>query len=115
MVSILLGSVIASILSQKIKLYHLLILALFIGGGATILSSLVNTVWLYVICTGIVALALPMINVAIGGWIPKIVNPKMMGRVHGCINPLMMLSQSLTLLFIAGFYPGILAVETLFG
>ncbi|WP_414835490.1 MFS transporter [Bacillus sp. Ba 3] len=113
-IGILLGSVIASILSQKIKLYHLLILALFIGGGATILSSLVNTVWLYIICTGIVALALPIINVAIGGWIPKIVNPKMMGRVQGCINPLMMLSQSLTLLFIAGFYPGILAVETLF-
>ncbi|MFP3377585.1 MFS transporter [Bacillus sp. SIMBA_069] len=113
-IGILLGSVIASILSQKIKLYHLLILALFIGGGAIILSSLVNTVWLYIICTGIVALALPMINVAIGGWIPKIVNPKMMGRVQGCINPLMMLSQSLTLLFIAGFYPDILAVETLF-
>ncbi|MGX5439992.1 MFS transporter [Bacillus thuringiensis] len=113
-IGILIGSVIASILSRKIKLYHLLILALFIAGGATILGSLVNTVWLYIICMGMVALALPMINVAIGGWIPKIVNPKMMGRVQGWVNPLMMLSQSLTLLFIAGFYPGILAIETLF-
>ncbi|MGG3806049.1 MFS transporter [Metabacillus fastidiosus] len=111
---VLVGSFIASSLSHKLKLHTMLTLALFIAGGATILSSLVNNVWLYMICTGIVALTLPMINVAIGGWIPKIVDPKMMGRVQGCVNPLMMFSQSLTLLFIAAFYPVILSVESLF-
>ncbi|EJQ37427.1 hypothetical protein IEE_05213 [Bacillus cereus BAG5X1-1] len=111
---ILIGSVIASLLLQKLKLHHLLILSLFIEGGATIFGSLVNTVWLYMISVCVVALAIPMINIAIGGWIPKIVDPKMMGRVQGCINPIIMLSQSLTLLFIAGFYPNILRIETLF-
>ncbi|MBA4537141.1 MFS transporter [Bacillus aquiflavi] len=111
---VLFGSMVASILSQKLMLHHLLILAMFISGGATIVGSLVNTVWLYMVCSIVIALSLPMINVAIGGWIQKIVDPKMMGRVQGWINPLMMLSQSLTLLFIAGFYPGIFAVETLF-
>ncbi|MFP3481055.1 hypothetical protein SB780_40050, partial [Burkholderia sp. SIMBA_057] len=81
---------------------------LLTAGGATIISSFVNSVWLYMICTAGVALAIPMINVAIGGWIPKIIDPKMMGRVQGCINPLMMFSQSLTLLFIASLYPVVL-------
>ncbi|CAN2254638.1 MFS transporter [Bacillus vallismortis] len=111
---VLAGSFLASSLSHKLKLQTILILALLTAGGATIISSLVNSVWLYMICTAGVALAIPMINVAIGGWIPKIIDPKMMGRVQGCINPLMMFSQSLTLLFIASFYPVILTVESLF-
>jgi len=42
-------------------------------------------------------LALPLIHIAIGGWMPSIIAPEMMGRVQGWINPLMMLAQSITL------------------
>lgn len=111
---VLAGSLLASSLSHKLKLQTILISALLAAGGATILSSIVNNVWLYMLCTAGVALAIPMINVAIGGWMPKIVDPKMMGRVQGCVNPLMMFSQTLTLLFIAALYPVILTVESLY-
>ncbi len=66
------------------------------------------------VCSCFIAVSLPSINVAIGGWIPNIVNPKMMGRVQGWIHPLMMLSQSLTLLFIAWLYPAWIALESLY-
>ncbi|WP_307891928.1 MFS transporter [Bacillus swezeyi] len=110
----LLGSIAASILSQKLKLHHLLILALIVSGSATISGALVSNIWLYMVSSCLIALSLPSINVAIGGWIPSIVNPKMMGRVQGWVNPLMMLSQSLTLLFIAGLYPAFIALESLY-
>ena len=44
---------------------------------------------------------------------PKIVDPKMMGRVQGWINPLMMLSQSVTLGLIAVLFPTVIAIEFL--
>ncbi|KKB72168.1 MULTISPECIES: MFS transporter [Bacillus] len=110
----LLGSITAAILSQKLKLHHLLMLALIVSGSATIFASLAGEIWLYMIASGFIALSLPSINVAIGGWIPSIVNPKMMGRVQGWINPIMMLSQSLTLLFIAWLYPAFIALESLY-
>lgn len=108
------GSIAASILSQKLKIYHILILALIVSGSATISGSLVNNIWLYMVSSFFIALSLPGINIAIGGWIPSIVNPKMMGRVQGWINPVMMLSQSLTLLFIAALYPAFIALESLY-
>ncbi|MBR8664602.1 MFS transporter [Bacillus paralicheniformis] len=108
------GSIAASLLSQKLKLYQLLILALIVCGCATISGSLVKSLWLYMVCSCFIAVSLPSINVAIGGWIPNIVNPKMMGRVQGWIHPLMMLSQSLTLLFIAWLYPAWIALESLY-
>lgn len=89
-------------------------LALIVSGAATIFASLAGEIWLYMIASGFIALSLPSINVAIGGWIPSIVNPKMMGRVQGWINPIMMLSQSLTLLFIAWLYPAFIALESLY-
>nr|WP_258309493.1 hypothetical protein [Cytobacillus oceanisediminis] len=45
---------------------------------------------------------------------PSIVDPKMMGRVQGWISPLMMLSQSITLGFIAVSFPSLLKVEMLY-
>ncbi|WP_139487929.1 MFS transporter [Brevibacillus dissolubilis] len=113
-VGFLLGSIVATKLVQKLKPHHMLFLALMVSGGATVTGSLVPTVWLYFICSGLIAMSLPVINVAIGGWVPKIVEPTMMGRVQGWISPLMMLSQSGALLFIATFYPALLTIETLY-
>jgi MFS transporter, DHA3 family, macrolide efflux protein len=111
---VLAGSVIASMLAQKMKLYKMLVLGLLLSGAATAWGALVPSTMLYLISSGAVALSLPMINVAIGGWMPSIVDPKMMGRVQGWVNPLMMMAQSVTLLLIAGFYPKYITVESLF-
>ena len=110
----LIGSIIAAFLAQKIKHHLLLISALVIAGSAILVGSFVNGVWPYLVCSCLIGLSLPGINVSIGGWLPKIVAPKMMGRVQGWINPLIMVSQSATLLFITGFYPSLVSIEFLY-
>lgn len=113
-IGVLVGSVIASLLSQKIKLYQLIIVGLLINGGFVIASSIPNNLVVFMTVLFFSALALPLINVAIGGWMPSIVDPKMMGRVQGLITPLMMLSQSLTLGFIAFGFPKYISVDMLY-
>lgn len=110
----LLGSVIASVISEKLKLHQLIIMGLIITGSFVILSSLVTSLVLFFVLVFLAAVGLPFVNIGIGGWMPSIVDPKMMGRVQGWISPLMMLSQSLTLGFIAYSFPALLKVEMLY-
>lgn len=111
---VLIGSLIASLLSQKIKLYHLIIIGLFITGVFVIASSIPNHIILFMAVIFVSALALPLVNIGIGGWMPSIVDPKMMGRVQGMITPLMMLSQSITLGFITISFPTFLSIDALY-
>ncbi|MGG0719267.1 MFS transporter [Robertmurraya massiliosenegalensis] len=111
---VLIGSFIASLLSQKIKLYHLIIIGLLITGVFVIASSLPNNIIIFMAVIFISSLALPLVNIGIGGWMPSIVDPKMMGRVQGMITPLMMLSQSITLGFITISFPTFLSIEALY-
>lgn len=111
---VLLGSFVASIFSQKVKLYQLIIFGLLVSGSFTVLSSFTNNIYLFMGLMFISSLGLPFVNIAIGGWMPSIIDPKMMGRVQGWINPLMMLSQSITLGVIAVAFPKVLTVEMLY-
>ena len=111
---VLLGSIVGSMLAKKMKLHHMLVCGLALSGTFTVFGAFVSSTGLYMAGLTMVALSLPLVNIAIGGWLPSIVNPKMMGRVQGCINPLMMLSQSLTLFLIAAFYPGAVTIEALY-
>ncbi|WP_456271958.1 MFS transporter [Bacillus sp. AK031] len=111
---VLIGSVVASMLSQKFKFHHLIVAGLTISGSFIILSSFAATTWMFLSVIFIAALGLPLVNIAIGGWMPSIIEPKMMGRVQGWISPLMMLSQSITLGFIAISFPAILSIEMLY-
>ncbi|UII56839.1 MFS transporter [Cytobacillus spongiae] len=113
-IGVLLGSFLASLISQKMKLYQMVIIGVIVSGGFIILSSLTNDVVVYLVLTFLSALALPLINIGIGGWLPSIIDPKMMGRVQGWVSPLMMLSQSVTLGLIAFSFPAYLSVEMLY-
>jgi MFS transporter, DHA3 family, macrolide efflux protein len=113
-IGVLLGSFIASLLSQKMKLNQLIILGLLITGAFVITASLPTNIFIFMTVLFFAALGLPLVNIGIGGWLPSIIDPKMMGRVQGLISPLMMLSQSLTLGFIAFSFPAYLSVETLY-
>ncbi|WP_335872062.1 MFS transporter [Bacillus sp. 2205SS5-2] len=110
----LIGSFLASIIVQKFKFYQLAVFGLAVTGGSIIASSIVESVWLFLCLMFVLALAIPFINVAIGGWLPGIIDPKMMGRVQGWISPFMMFSQSITLGFIAIGYPKFVSIETLY-
>jgi MFS transporter, DHA3 family, macrolide efflux protein len=111
---VLLGSFIASIFIQKVKLYQMIIFGLFVSGGFIVLASFTVNIFIYMSLIFMASLGMPFINIAIGGWMPSIVDPKMMGRVQGWINPLMMFSQSITLGVIAVAFPKILSVEMLY-
>ncbi len=111
---ILIGSVLASSFADKLKIYQMLYGGLFLSGlfvGAVAFSNHVIT---YLVLTCLTALALPAANIAIGGWLPKIVDPKMMGRVEGTISPLMMVSQTLALGLIAWTFPKYLNISGVF-
>jgi MFS transporter, DHA3 family, macrolide efflux protein len=111
---ILIGSILASSVAHKFKHYQMLYGGLLLGGvliGAVGFSGNVIT---YLIITFCVALTLPAANIAIGGWLPKIVDPKMMGRVEGIISPLMMVSQTITLGAIGLMFPKYLNISTVF-
>ncbi|MEK5392519.1 MFS transporter [Margalitia sp. FSL K6-0131] len=111
---VLIGSVISSILVQKYKFHHLIIIGLLISGGFVALSGFATSIPVFLSLTFISALALPVINVSIGGWMPSIVDPKLMGRVQGWIDPLMMSSQTITLAFIGVAFQKFLSIEALF-
>jgi MFS family permease len=111
---VLLGSFIASLFTQKVKLYQMVIFGLFVSGGFIVLCSFAENIYFFLSLLFMASLGLPFLNIAIGGWMPSIVDPKMMGRVQGWINPLMMFSQSITLGVIAVAFPKVLTVEMLF-
>ncbi|NBI31122.1 MFS transporter [Chengkuizengella marina] len=113
-IAVLIGSITASIIAQKVKLYKLIIWGLLVCGSFIALSSYTDSILIFFSLSFIVGLSLPFINVAIGGWLPKIVDPKMMGRVQGWLDPLMMLAQTITLGVIAATFPTIMNLRGLF-
>ncbi|CAG9621714.1 MFS transporter [Sutcliffiella rhizosphaerae] len=112
-ISVLLGSIVASMMSKKLKLYQMVIIGLGISGAFVVASGYSSTVYYYLAFTALIGLGLPYVNIGIGGWLPRIVDPKMMGRVQGWITPLMMLSQSITLGVIALTFQKTLTIEGL--
>lgn len=113
-IGVLIGSIAASSLAHKMKLYHLISLGLIVAGSFTAFASIPNNIPMFLAILFVSALALPLINVGLGGWLPSIIDPKMMGRVQGLISPLNMLSHSLTLAFIAYSFPALLSIEMLY-
>ncbi|MGV3487061.1 MAG: MFS transporter [Tuberibacillus sp.] len=111
---ILIGSIVASAIAHKFKIYQLLYGGLFLGGILIGAIAFINSVWVYLLLTFCVALSLPAANIAIGGWLPKIVDPKMMGRVEGTISPLMMVSQTVALGLIAWAFPKFFSISGIF-
>jgi MFS transporter, DHA3 family, macrolide efflux protein len=113
-ISVLVGSVVCSILAKKMKLSTAIVIGLFVSGLALGFSGIASNVWIFFVLTAITGLSIPLINIGLGGWLPKIVDPKMMGRVQGWITPVNMLSHTITLGLIAAFFPKFLTVEALF-
>ncbi|MGE8205101.1 MFS transporter [Heyndrickxia sp. NPDC080065] len=111
---VLIGSIISSIIVQKIKFHQAIIVGLLVTGSFVVLSGYANSIFIFFCLTFMSALTLPLVNISIGGWMPSIVDKKYMGRVQGWISPLMMLSQTLTLAFISAFFPKWLTIEALF-
>ena len=110
-VTVMIGSILGSTLAKKFSLQNLIIIGLILTGLGVVAAGFSPNIILYFTCLGFTGLALPIINIGIGGWFPQIVDRKMMGRVQGWINPINMLFHSLTLGAIAFLYPTYLKIE----
>ncbi len=111
---ILLGSFFASVMGSKMRLRHMIVCGLVASGGFIVASGFAVTVIGFLIISFVGMFFLPLINIAIGGWLPRIVHPSMMGRVQGCITPLMMVSQSATLGIISLSFPAHITTTGMF-
>ncbi|MFC4322449.1 MFS transporter [Litchfieldia salsa] len=112
--SVLVGSVLASVIAKKLKLYQMIIIGLLTSGVFITVTGFSTSVFMFLLLNVTIGLSLPLLNIAIGGWLPRIVDPKMMGRVQGWITPTMMLSQSITLGIIMVTFQKSLTIEGLF-
>lgn len=110
---VLLGSIAGSILAKKMQLQNMIIIGLILSGLCVIACGFSTAPFAYILWQFIIGLILPIVNIGIGGWFPKIVEKRMMGRVQGWTQPIILLSQSITLGLIAFFYPTILKIEWL--
>lgn len=78
---------------------------IFIAGLLIFVLGYTNILWVYYAAAFALGMCIGPINIAIGGWMPKIVHPKLMGRVSGMQDPFMMFAQSLTLGLVALLFP----------
>ncbi|GIN87202.1 putative MFS-type transporter YkuC [Heyndrickxia sporothermodurans] len=111
---ILIGSVLSSIIIQKMRFHQGIIIGLLITGSFVVLSGYSSNLPMFFILIFISALTLPLVNISLGGWMPSIVDKKYMGRVQGWISPLMMFSQTITLAFISASFQKFLTIEGLY-
>ncbi|WP_340673470.1 MFS transporter [Brevibacillus agri] len=114
-IGILLGSALSPNVTKRIKLYMVLTFSLIFSGIFVILAGLSPTIVLFLIFHFFFSVAVAFINISFYGWIPQMVNPNMMGRFRGILDPVSSLFQSLSLAFIAWTFPSMLRIEMLFG
>jgi H+ antiporter protein len=108
-IGLLAGSGIGALISSKIKPHHMMIYPIFLSGILIYILGLTDHMGIFLATVFIIGTCIGPINIAIGGWMPKIVHPKLMGRVSGWIDPLMMFAQSITLGLIALLFPKIIS------
>lgn len=102
---LLAGSGLGTLVASKFKPHQLMIFPIFVTSLLIFFLGLTDKLSIFLLIVFIIGACLGPINIAIGGWMPKIVHPKLMGRVSGWIDPLMMFAQSLTLGLIALLFP----------
>lgn len=113
-IGFLVGSGIGAALAKKWPPHVILISGLLLAGAMIIALGFADGVWWYLAMVLVTGCILAPVNVALGGWLPELVEPAKMGRVNALIDPLMMLAQSLSLGMIALAFPAWIGVETLY-
>jgi DHA3 family macrolide efflux protein-like MFS transporter len=113
-IGFLIGSALASALVKKLSPAAVLIGGLLLSGSLTVVLGLLGNIWLYLSLVLVLGAILAPVNVALGGWLPELVEPSQMGRVNAWIEPLLMLAQSLSLGLVALLFPSLLSVSAIY-
>lgn len=110
----LIGSAIGAALIKKFSEAAVVITGLLLSSVLCVTLAFAGQVWIYLTVILIVGIILAPVNVALGGWIPQLVDPSKMGRVNAWIEPLMMLAQSAALGVIAVAFPALVSIDVLY-
>ncbi|MBD1381269.1 MFS transporter [Metabacillus arenae] len=108
-IGLLVGSGVATLIAHKFKPYQLMTVPILIAGSLIFLLGSAEHIWVYLVAVFFIGTCIGPINIAISGWLPRIVHPKLMGRVSGWTDPMMMFAQSMTLGLIALLFPKIIS------
>ncbi|NPC92367.1 MFS transporter [Bacillus sp. WMMC1349] len=106
---LLIGAVTGALLAKKVKPEFLMSVPILIAGAFIILLGFTDQLIVYYAAAFLAGTCIGPVNTALGGWIPKIVHPRLMGRVSGWTDPLMMIAQSSALGLIALLFPAMIS------
>jgi MFS family permease len=110
----LVGSPLSTMLAKRFPLHLMMTTGFFMMTLFTISQGLITSSYLFVGLDFLIGIGVTVVNVAFFGWFPQIVDPRMIGRVNGMRQPLMLTAQSITLAFVAVVYPKMISIEHLF-
>jgi MFS family permease len=108
----LIGSALGTILIKHTSKHFIIICGIMIASILTFFLGIASQVWIYLFLILLTGITLAPVNIAIGGWLPELVDPKLMGRVSAWIDPLMMTAQSIALGLIAVLFPAFINLKT---
>ncbi|MGM9978324.1 MAG: MFS transporter [Clostridium sp.] len=111
---LLLGSFCASLISNKFDAKYLIVIFSILTGICLGICTLSDNLPMFLSMIFLIAFFVPFINIAVVGWVYKMVDPKYMGRVQSIISPTVLLFQALSLGLIAIAYPKWLSLEVLY-
>ncbi|TCZ76625.1 MFS transporter [Paenibacillus albiflavus] len=113
-VGMLVGSLIGVAIVKKAKPHIVIISGIFVAGLLVIGLLQATNPWVFLSFVLLVGLILAPVNIAIGGWLPALIDPRQMGRVSAWYDPLMMLGQTVALGLIAWLYPGTIGLNAIY-
>ncbi|WP_276355287.1 MFS transporter [Cohnella caldifontis] len=113
-IGFLIGSMIGPALVNRFQPYRVIIASLLGTGLASVALIEEDQPWVYLSVVLVIGALLAPLNIAIGGWLPALVDARQMGRVSAWNDPLLMLGQSVALGLIAMLYPGALSLEAIY-
>lgn len=113
-IGILLGSLAGAAIVKKSRPHRIIIAGLLLTGliGIGLLEA--NHPWIYLVFVLLIGFVMAPVNVAIGGWLPSLVDPRQMGRVSAWNDPLLMLGQSAALGAVAWLYPQTMSLNFIY-
>lgn len=113
-IGILLGSLAGAVIVKKSRPHRIIIAGLLLTGliGIGLLEA--NQPWVYLGFVLLIGFVMAPVNVAIGGWMPSLVDPRQMGRVSAWNDPLLMLGQSAALGAVSWLYPQTMTLDFIY-
>jgi DHA3 family macrolide efflux protein-like MFS transporter len=113
-IGILLGSMVGATIVKRSRPHRVIIAGLAATGALGIGLGTASDPWIYLGFVLLIGFVIAPVNIAIGGWMPSLVDPRQMGRVSAWNDPLMMLGQSAALGLIAWLYPQAMSLNFIY-